>query len=235
MAVSEEQFNDLAHEYIRKWTLLGDAPLTLNNYDLINRVGFSLSLKPQIPKNEQEEKSAENGTFNLYSEHMKIMKPVLDQIKRRCPISVQMTVIPIVLYYKKNIYEMTVFRVIDKNGANRFIDNIGRYYETFNDWKRNNLLPPGKVGYPKDGKLTRSDNRPSNICFMNTPANSEWAKFRGTFDSSTGVIGAGLTIMSFIPIPGVQLLSRIGSPLLSLYGMIFYLLRYNSIIDKITK
>lgn len=150
------------------------------------------------------------------------MEPVLNQIKKRCSTSVRMTVIPIVLYHEGKIYEMTVFWVIDKKGENRFIDSVGRYYETFNDWKRNNLLPPGKVVYPKDGRLTRTDNRPSNVCLMNTPTNSEWRKFWGVVDSSSGIIGAGLTLLRFVPIPAVQLVSTIGFPILSAYGIFIF-------------
>lgn len=56
MELDENKFNDLAQDYIKKWILLGDEPLTLNNFDLINRVGFieSGSEATDPPKREGE-------------------------------------------------------------------------------------------------------------------------------------------------------------------------------------
>ncbi len=51
--------------------------------------------------------------------------------------------------------QLPLFRVQDRaTGAERFVDNQGRTYRSFDDWKENNQLPPGKMVYPSGGHLT---------------------------------------------------------------------------------
>ncbi|MGH7005674.1 MAG: DUF4781 domain-containing protein, partial [Alphaproteobacteria bacterium] len=50
---------------------------------------------------------------------------------------------------------LPLFRVATPDG-DKFVDNLGRQYKDFNDWKSNNQLPPGAMTYPADGQLTQN-------------------------------------------------------------------------------
>ena len=39
------------------------------------------------------------------------------------------------------------------NGQERFVDNIGRVYDSFDKWRTENKLPPGKMTYPAGGHV----------------------------------------------------------------------------------
>jgi hypothetical protein len=75
-----------------------------------------------------------------------ITDKISEECKGKTPFAV--VVLPIQLYSKGKLYSLSLFRIKLKEDKQRFVDNIGRVYKDFLDWKENNFLPPGKVCYP---------------------------------------------------------------------------------------
>lgn len=75
----------------------------------------------------------------------KICDKIAEEFKGKVPFSI--AVLPIQLYAKGKLYSLSLFRIKVKE-KEKFIDNAGRVYANFADWKENNVLPPGKVCYP---------------------------------------------------------------------------------------
>src|SRR5205085_4087512 len=88
-----------------------------------------------------------------------------------------------------------LFRVQDKNtGKDRYVDNAGRSYDDFNDWKNNNQLPSGNMTFPKDGHLT-SD---AKLDSQDTPADSFSNKLKAGLDNAAlvgGTLAAGAVLL----------------------------------------
>ncbi len=148
--------------------LRGDAPQALSGTDLDNTVGFALGFPPQgVPANETEaqrnarEQAVANGTFSYYQGEpaSKVIDPIVQSIRNVGGPNANVTVLP-VQYASKDTgaVQVPLFRVQDQaTGRDRFVDNTGRVYQSFDDWKANNQLPPGNMVYPAGGHLSGSD------------------------------------------------------------------------------
>jgi hypothetical protein len=65
--------------------------------------------------------------------------------------------------------QLPLFRVTDASGTERFVDNTGRRYENFQDWREHNKLPPGHMTYPEDGQLSADVNGAMRLGEGSTP------------------------------------------------------------------
>ena len=159
--------------------LRGDAPVELAGTNLDNTVGFAMGFPPQgIPANETAEQrkaredAAARGEHSYYQGEPaeSATKPVIDQIRAVGGPNAQVTVLPI-QYSSGDTgpVDLSLFRVKDASGQDRYVDNIGRRYDSFDDWKKNNQLPSGNVTYPKDGHLTADPAGGVQLQSGNTP------------------------------------------------------------------
>jgi Domain of unknown function (DUF4781)/DNA/RNA non-specific endonuclease len=65
--------------------------------------------------------------------------------------------------------QLPLFRVTGADGRERFVDNVGRAYDSFDDWRENNQLPPGSMTYPSGGHLTARPDGTVTLEHGNTP------------------------------------------------------------------
>ena len=109
------------------------------------------------------------------------------------------TILPISLFYKECFYTFPLFRFKqNKNDADKFIDNIGRVYTSFDDWLVNNRLPNCEIIYPKDGQLTLHENgEVEHVCAVSAEALRP-VKTLLACDILSGTIGVGATIAATI-------------------------------------
>lgn len=145
--------------------LRGDTPVALNGTNLENTIGFAMGFPPQgVPENETaaqrdaRERAVAAGQHSYYQGEPagSVVGPVAESIRSIGGDNPQVTVLP-VQYASADTgtVNLPLFRVQDPaTGADRFVDNTGRTYDSFNDWKENNELPPGNMTYPVNGHLT---------------------------------------------------------------------------------
>jgi len=144
-------------------TLRGDQPQTLDGSDLENTVGVSMGFKSKdIPKDETPEQRKDReakmarGEYDAFAgtEDAVHMKKVTDMIRATGGNPLEVTVVPIQYNSKETgAVELPLFRVKAPDGSDKFVDNVGRSYASFEDWKKTNALDPGQVTFPKDGHL----------------------------------------------------------------------------------
>ncbi len=193
-------------------TLRGDNPQTLKGTDLENTIGFSMNQQVNIPENEteaqrdQREKDTAAGNYNYYTtaENKAVLAPVVDSIRKFGGDEPKVTVLPVQTGSIEEGYaEVPLFRVQDKTtGEDRFVDNLGRTYNSFEAWKTENQLPPGKMVYPKDGHLTpdaqtETRNTPSVVDTTGEKIKSGLdtaALVGGTIAGGAIIIGSGGTL-----------------------------------------
>lgn len=119
---------------------------------LLNTIGIALNVHFSDPTSwtEEELEDAEDGKLCFFKGESKeaillVVDKISEEFKGKLPFSI--AVLPIQLYAKGKLYSLSLFRIKVKQ-KEKFVDNIGRVYSNFTDWKENNVLPPGKVCYP---------------------------------------------------------------------------------------
>ena len=140
-------------------SMRGDAPRSLDSISLHNEVGAALNLVPnREPKTPAELDSFKKGTWAFYGgASKKAVDKIQSAIESQGGKPPKVSVLPIAFQAadgKEGPTVVPLFRVETSKGP-RFVDNQGRYYKNFEDWKDDNQLPPGDVSYPKDGQLSR--------------------------------------------------------------------------------
>lgn len=115
-----------------------------------------------------------------------------------------------------NEFFVPVFRVRvkkDPKDVNKYIDNTGRVYNSWDNWKTSNVLPMMKYCYPKFGFYTAEDDiyaynpeKDPLLEFGTTPACAFKSRLGRTFDLASGIgslASAGIGIGAlFIPVAG---------------------------------
>ena len=80
---------------------------------------------------------------------------------------------------------------------NQCLDNTGRVYKNFQDWKDNNKLPEGRVSYFADGHISDKKDEQPNIVTENTHAvvDTPWEHIKQVGDKvamGVGLVGRAL-------------------------------------------
>ena len=153
----------------------GDAPQRLRGTDLDNTIGFAMGMPPTLPPGTsfaQVQAGVARGELSLYAsgEHAAAVRAVTDQIRAVAGGDAQVTVLP-VTYSSADTgpVQLPLFRVTGADGRDRFVDNIGRAYDSFDDWRENNQLPSGSMTYPSGGHLTGRPDGTVALEHGNTP------------------------------------------------------------------
>ncbi len=141
----------------------GDAPQVLSGTDLENTIGTAFGYPAQIPEDEtpeeaeQREAALANGDYSYFQgepaeEQVQLVADAIREVGGPDP---SVTVLPVQFgSAETGVVDLPLFRVTDSSGAERYVDNEGRTYDSFEDWKTENNLPPGNMVYPRDGHLT---------------------------------------------------------------------------------
>jgi hypothetical protein len=133
-------------------TLRGDEPRLLGGTDLVNEIGTAMQLAPNnIPTGDEAVARFEAGDWELYTgESMEVIAPVAEAIEG-LGTPARVTAMPITFHSRETgIVQLPLFRVEGADGQEVFVDNVGRTYGDFQDWRDHNELPPGRVTFPGD-------------------------------------------------------------------------------------
>ncbi|CAG2168957.1 unnamed protein product [Oppiella nova] len=164
---------------------------------LRNTIGFAMGLPVTLPQSKMEIERARQDQFCYFrGTSLQAIEVIKNMIDETCPRTVRVCVLPTVLAYQSKLYELPVFRVLDKRDVRRFVDNCGRYYKDWDDWMTNNKLPAGFVVYPNCGKLQSSPTHPGwpDCSIVATPSNTMWATIVKDVDFAAAVGGAALGV-----------------------------------------
>lgn len=139
-------------------TLRGDMPIVYSGTNLDNMVGTAMGAQPVLPEGMSEEDvqaKVAAGDLSLFSgEDNEYVQNVANEIRDVGGDEVAVTVLPILYSSEQTgVVSLPLFRVETTDGA-KFVDNGGRSYDSFEQWKTDNELPPGSMTYPTDGKLS---------------------------------------------------------------------------------
>ncbi|WP_416397503.1 DUF4781 domain-containing protein [Allohahella sp. A8] len=96
---------------------------------------------------------------------------------------------------------LQLYRVDGEQGQQKFVDNQGRVYDNFENWRKDNKLPPGKMTFPADGGM---DNGQFKLVTENTPGVSD------TFWEHAGDVARGAALVGGVVATGVILASSAG-------------------------
>ena len=140
---------------------LGDIPQHLEGSNLINTIGYSLSLVPNIKIvkwSSEQLQLAKDGNIDYYKgKNLRPIKRITTKIIADCNGSkkVILTILPISFFDSGSLITLPLFRYrIDPDvEIEKLMDHTGRVYMDFEDWLKNNTLPAVKLLYPRDGKL----------------------------------------------------------------------------------
>ncbi|KAG5671679.1 hypothetical protein PVAND_001867 [Polypedilum vanderplanki] len=198
--LKEDKWITVAHENIARYMDRGgddqgDVAELLEGSQLLNTIGIALNVHFSDPSTwtEEELEQAEDGRLCFFKdESRKAIDIVVNKIIEECKGNERnyITVLPIQLYSEGKLYSLSIFRFrarVDKKW--KFVDNVGRVYTSFDDWKQNNVLPPGKVLYPLNGHLQRNSCGYVQTRCKHTPFGSSTSKFMKSADLGTGLIG----------------------------------------------
>ncbi|WP_051379303.1 DUF4781 domain-containing protein [Bradyrhizobium murdochi] len=172
-AIVEPQAQAAAQRFL---SARGDAPQHLRGTDLDNTIGFAMGMPPALPPGTsfaQVQAAVSRGELSLYGsgEHAAAVRAITDQIRAVAGgDAAQVTVLP-VAHSGANTgpVQLPLFRVTGADGCEHFVDNIGRAYDNFDDWRENNQLPPGSMTYPSGGHLTTRPDGAVALEHGNTP------------------------------------------------------------------
>lgn len=185
----------------------GDAPQLLQGSDLDNTVGFAMGVPPQMPAGRSEadaQAAVARGELSLYGEGPQAgaVRAVADQIRQVAGgPGAQVTVLP-VTYSGGDTgpVQLPLFRVTGQDGQERYVDNTGRRYDSFEDWRTENKLPPGSMTYPEGGHLRAGSDGQVALGHSNTPETVDTfgEHFSGFVDKAAlvgGIVAGGVLIV----------------------------------------
>jgi hypothetical protein len=122
---------------------------------LTNTVGTTLGEAPDmgIPENEtpaQRQARLEAGLgVQYYSDDTQAHR-VAEAISEQMGVGDQLSVIPVTVTADEfGVYRAPLFRIDHEGGGTTFVDNTGRDYESVEDWRDHNELPPGTMVVPE--------------------------------------------------------------------------------------
>ncbi|MDQ8726896.1 DUF4781 domain-containing protein [Bradyrhizobium sp. LHD-71] len=185
----------------------GDAPQLLQGTDLDNTIGYAMGLPPVLPPGasfEQAQAGISRGELSLYAqgEHAAPVRAVVDQIRTVAGGgAARVTVLPVTYSSAETgPVQLPLFRVTGADGRERFVDNIGRAYDDFGDWRKNNQLPPGSMTYPSAGHLSTRPEGSIALEHGNTPKTVDTfgEQFSQVVDKAAlvgGIVAGGVLII----------------------------------------
>ncbi|XP_055625475.1 uncharacterized protein LOC129768085 [Toxorhynchites rutilus septentrionalis] len=210
MEVSREDWIDRALENMKKFLnrggcCRGDEPQVLEGVSLQNTLGYALSLTVKDPNKWTDEELQLEYMEQLCfydEESRKTIDRIVQQMYTGVHPSVacRLTILPIELYSEGKLYEVPLFRYYFQQSTEtepKFIDSIGRVYQDFQDFLKNNKYPSAEMMFPKEGKLVPTNLKNVEYDIGKTPA---WKNYYfKALDIATGIIGiAGATGAIFL-------------------------------------
>lgn len=177
-AVLEQHRDALYAPIFGQYALRGERP-PLEGASLINELGAAFGIPPNnLPDSAAANAAFENGTLPLYrDEALALLQPIADQIEATGGTPIRVETIPLMVESdvtgRPPARPIPLFRIEDRNGEVRFIDDNGLRYDSVEDWRENNRLPAGTVTHPAGLSLNPVDPaRPAELATVTEPTHA---------------------------------------------------------------
>ena len=179
--------------------LRGDTPVALAGTDLENTVGTAMGFAPNLPNDTASaERAAAEGKHDYFAEEptASVVAPIAAAIRAVGGATPLVTVVPIqVSSAKVGLVQLSLFRVRDaESGEARFVDDVGRTYASFDDWSQANVLPPGHMTFPAQGRLTGALDSAATPRTVDTPR-EEVVEVLDTAALAGGLVAGGAALV----------------------------------------
>lgn len=153
-----------------------DKPITVNGRNLENLIGAAMGARAKLPDGVTEQQAwsrAARGDLSFYAAgpDAQAIAPVAASIREIAGNrdDVRVTVLPITYSSPSTgAVRLPLFRVETPQGE-RYVDNRGTVYDTFDDWRTGSQLPPGLMVYPQDGRLGKAEGGAVALSSAYTP------------------------------------------------------------------
>lgn len=193
----------IAPTFAQYLNLRGDESRQLSGASLVNEIGLAMNLRPNhVPQTEQDIAALNAGTWEFYTgAERQAIQPILDSIRSVGGDSPRVASLPVMFDSPETgLVQVPLFRVDTPQGE-RFVDNVGRVYQNFQDWIDNNKLPSGRVSYPVNGHLTADSNGRAQIKTEDT--DTFWESIRPWVDGGVAVLGVVAGVAAIIGTGGL--------------------------------
>ncbi len=186
----------------------GDRAVPVAGTDIDNLVGAGLRAPPRadLPSDKAEladlSAKAAKGEYNYYQNVPMVEKVgtgIREAQTRMGGGDIAVATLPIQFSSEDSgPVDLQIYRVDGGNGQSRYVDNIGRVYDSMEAWRTQNELPPGKMTYAENGNLGGPEG--TKLVTENTPKVSDtfWEHVRDVADVAAlagGVVASGVIIL----------------------------------------
>ncbi|MGL9618621.1 DUF4781 domain-containing protein [Bradyrhizobium sp. U531] len=186
-----------------------DEPTQLSGVDLENIVGAAMGHAPHHPDktvamrpiDTEQSHAMLAGKLALFSrdEGVQLVATKIREVGGPDP---KVTFLPVTVSSEEfGPVQFSLFRVETAHGS-QFVDHVGRSYDSFDDWLKNNKLPPGLMVYPEGGHLQTVSGDPKagradslRLAHRPTPESSIGAKIVDKAAFAGGIVAGGLLIV----------------------------------------
>ena len=141
----------------------------------------------------------EGGVFKVKGQSWQRVNPLSEMILSEMEFPLLMSTLPLVLVSQnQEVINSVFYRFKQRNGSVFYLDTSGNYFDSIDNWRKENNLPPGTVYYPTHGKIQSNQNGEVQVSSENTMRSSERLAQQSDRVAMVGslVLGAG-GIVSF--------------------------------------
>jgi hypothetical protein len=182
-----------------------DAPTILTGQNVENLVGTAMGARVKLPDGVTEQQAwadAQAGTFSFYAAGPDngMVAPVASKIREIGGDNPQVTALPITYSSPETgPVRLTLFRVHTAQG-DKFVDNKGAVYNSFDHWRTANQLPAGLMFYPEGGHIATNPDGTLKLASAYTPKTPDTAgeKVVDVLDKAAlvgGIVAGGALII----------------------------------------
>ena len=208
--------------------LRGDQAQSLSGAAMRNDIGLAMGMPvTRAPSTPADEAAMGRGEFDFFDgDAGNAVRAIENQITQAGGADVRVAALPVTVASQEHgLIQTTVWRVETANGQEKFVDynpatGEARTYANFDDWKRNNKLPPGEMTYARNGHLTAGADGKPQLEKANTPStvDTAWESWiKPTLDGAAMVGGVVLLGAVVVGTGGTALV--VGGALLGGYAV----------------
>ncbi len=208
----DKNYKAVVGAQLAQHTLRGTEPRTLIGTDLENEIGLAMGEQPDhMPESDKDLEKLEKRHWNTF-EGNKRVSGIAKKIREKGGDQPEVLVVPILFDSKTSsdtgLVQFPLFRVGDS-----LIDHTGRVYKSFNDWRKSNGLPPGRISYPKG--LTLHETAPGQV---DTTTEDTHAKHPSNLEKAESVLDKAALVGGII-LGGAAIIGTGGTALLVAGGV----------------